>query len=91
MCNICNAIYGHLDSCPENETENRVVCLWCENKLKNGDIAVTFPNNQTYCKSCIEEFDLSDLLAVMNVRDCFELLERLNAFEIYELGGSNDY
>lgn len=90
MCDVCQSLYGHLKSCSEMTTENKIACLWCENKLDIGETVITFPNKKTFCKNCVKDFDLSDLLLNSNTQDCFDLVEKFSICEIYEIGSATN-
>ncbi len=82
MCDICNSLFGHLSSCPESSEGSSTYCLWCENRLNPGEEIVTFPSGSVLCRDCVNDFDLSDLCAYLDVDSVFELIEKYGICEI---------
>ncbi|MBQ2810253.1 MAG: hypothetical protein IJF11_05100 [Clostridia bacterium] len=85
MCDICNSLFGHLSSCPESSGSGHTYCLWCENKLSEGDTIITFPNGSILCKECLGDFDISDLCMYLDVDNVFELIEKFELCDIERL------
>ena len=86
MCDICNSLFGHLPSCPEQSSKSGTYCFWCENKLEADTVIVTLPSGLIVCKECINDFDLSDLLTYLDVDSIFELIEKYDICETETLG-----
>ena len=86
MCDVCNSLFGHLESCPEDRASSGVYCHSCENSLGSDEVIVTFPNGLVFCSECVRGFDMYDLCLYLDVDNAFELIEKFDVCQIETLG-----
>ena len=87
MCDICQALFGHLSDCPSNyHSRNGLYCHSCERALCSGETVITAPSGKLYCADCINELDISELCDVLEVNNALELIEKFQICDTEQLG-----
>lgn len=72
MCEICQMAFCP-SGCPEREPSPVRRCPRCEMPLYSGE-GVKAPDGVIYCKDCISEMDLSEVLQICEISDAVSLL-----------------
>ena len=79
MCEICQMTFCP-SRCPNGERGYDRVCPRCELPLYEGE-GVTAPDGVTYCKECISEMDMDEILQICEINDAVSLIKALNEKE----------
>ena len=76
MCEICQMLFCP-SSCPNGESESSVRCYRCDTPIYS-DEGVKAPDGGRYCKDCISEMDIDEILQICEIRDAVSLVGILN-------------
>ena len=79
MCEICQKVFCP-STCPNGEGDFTEICPQCGSALFEGE-GIKAPDGCTYCKDCISEMDIYDILQICEIPDAVSLIEAL-----YETG-----
>ena len=87
MCNICNSLFGHSKSCPEDTSSiTSTYCYSCERKLENGEKIAIFQNGEVFCKDCVNDLDILELSELLESENAFSMIEKFELCKTEKLG-----
>jgi len=75
MCEICHMTFCP-SACPNGEDLSAERCPACEMPLYEGE-GIKAPDGSIYCKDCISEMDIYDILQICEIKDAVSLLKIL--------------